>query len=233
LFILRNCEVICTVFCDISKAFNKVWHCGVLKKLKACGISGKLLCWFENYLVTEIKELFYKIVFQKWGTLMDRIPLGSALGPLLFILYINDITDDIQSLSRLFADDTSLLFSFSNMNEIEQRINSDRITIYNWLTKWLVDCNLQKTKCILLSTNQGNIKSQILFNIKDVEFVENHKHLGVTISSSCKWHCHIQSILKSTSGQLFYCYVKSKSILTGKISIFYLFCSLWNVEWSY
>ena len=96
--------------------------------------------------------------------------------------------------------------------------------VYFWSTKWLVDCNPQKTKCILFSTNQGNIKSQILFNIKDVEFVENHKHLGVTISSSCKWHCHIQSILKSTSGQLFYCYVKSR---------FFKFYSLWNVEWSY
>jgi hypothetical protein len=118
------------ILCSISFIFENENN----SELKACGISGKLLCWFENYLVTEIKELFYKIVFQKWGTLMDRIPLGSVLGPLLFILYINDITDDIQSLSRLFADDTSLLFSFSNMNEIEQRINSDRITIYNWLT---------------------------------------------------------------------------------------------------
>ena len=68
---------------------------------------------------------------------MDRIPLGSVLGPLLFILYINDITDDIQSLSRLFGDDTLLSYSFSNINEIEQRIISDRITIYNWSTKWL------------------------------------------------------------------------------------------------
>ena len=55
---------------------------------------------------------------------------------------------------------------------------------------------------MLFSTNQGNIKPQILFNIDDVEFEENHKHLGVTFSSNCKWHCHIQNILKSTSGQL-------------------------------
>jgi hypothetical protein len=74
--------------------------------------------------------------------------------------------------------------------------------IYNWSTKWLVDINPQKTKCILFSTNQGNIKPQILFNNEDVEIVVNHKHLGVTISSNCKWHCHIQNILKSTPGQL-------------------------------
>ena len=55
---------------------------------------------------------------------------------------------------------------------------------------------------MLFSTNQGNIKPQILFNNEDVEFVVNHKHLGVTFSSNCKWHCLIQNILKSTSGQL-------------------------------
>jgi hypothetical protein len=53
------------------------------------------------------------------------------------------------------------------------------------------DFNPQKTKCMLFSTNQGNIKPQILFNNEDVEFVVNHKHLGVTFSSNCKWHCHI------------------------------------------
>jgi hypothetical protein len=63
-------------------------------------------------------------------------------------------------------------------------------------------CGTPQTKCMLFSTNQGNIKPQILFNNEDVEFVVNHKHLGVTFSSNCKWHCHIQNILKSTSGQL-------------------------------
>ena len=62
----------------------------------------------------------------------------------------------------MFADDTSLSYSSSNINEIEQRLNSDMIKIYNWSTKWLVDFNPQKTKCMLFSTNQGNIKPQIL-----------------------------------------------------------------------
>jgi hypothetical protein len=65
------------------------------------------------------------------GNIKGRVPQGSVLGPLLFILYINDITEDIQSLSRLFADDTSLSYSSSNINEIEQRLNSDIMKIYN------------------------------------------------------------------------------------------------------
>ena len=69
--------------------------------------------------------------------------------------------------------------------EIEQRLNSDMIKNYNLSTKWLVDFNPQKTKCMLFSTNQGHSKPQILFHNEDVEFVENQKHLGVTFSSKC------------------------------------------------
>ena len=72
--------------------------------------------------------------------------------------YISMILLKIFSLSRLFADDTSLSYSSSNINEIEQRLNSDIMKIYNWSTKWLVDFNPQKTKCMLFSTNQENIK---------------------------------------------------------------------------
>ena len=70
-------------------------------------------------------------------------------------------------------------------NEIEQRLNSDMIKNYNLSTKWLVDFNPKKTKCMLFSTNQGHSKPPLLFNNEDVEFVENQKHLGVTFSSNC------------------------------------------------
>jgi hypothetical protein len=104
--------------------------------------------------------------------------------------------------SRLFADDTSLLYSSNNINEIEVIINSDLCKIYNWSKEWLVDFNPKKTECIIFSTNQAANKPCIVFNNENVKFVENHKHLGVTFSHNCKWHCHIENILKSTSSQL-------------------------------
>jgi hypothetical protein len=185
-----------------QKPLIKVWHRGLLKKLKAYGISGNLLHWFENYLSDRNQKVVLQNCFLEVGNVKGGVPQGSVFTPLLFILYINDITEDIQSLSRLFADDASLSYSSSNINEIEQRLNSDMMKIYNWSKKLLVDFYPQKTKCMLFSTNQGNIKPQILFNNEEVEFVVNHKHLGVTFSSNCKWHCHIQNILKSPSGQL-------------------------------
>ena len=68
--------------------------------------------------------------------------------------------------------------------------------------EWLVDFNPKKTECIICSTNQAANKPCIVFNNENVIFVENHKHLGITFSHNCKWHCHIENILKSTSSQL-------------------------------
>jgi hypothetical protein len=78
-----------------------------------------LLHWFENYLSDRNQKVVLQNCLSEVGNIKGGVPQGSVLGPLLFILYINDITEDIQSLSRLFADDTSLSYSSSNINEIE------------------------------------------------------------------------------------------------------------------
>ena len=93
---LENREVMCTVFCDISKAFDKVRHRGLLKKLKAYGISGNLLYWFENYLSDRNQKVVLQNCLSEVGNIKGGVPQRSVLGPLLFILYINDITEDIQ-----------------------------------------------------------------------------------------------------------------------------------------
>jgi hypothetical protein len=88
-------------------------------------------------------------------------------------------------------------FLSNNINDIEVIVNSDLSKIYNWSKEWLVDFNPKKTECIIFSTNQVANKPCIVFNNENVKFVENHKHLGVTFSHNCKWHCHIENILKS------------------------------------
>ena len=199
---LENHEIICSVFCDISKAFDRVWHKGLIKKIEGYGITGNLLRWLENYISNRYQRVSIRNCLSEKGNLKGGVPQGSVLGPLLFLLYINDIADNTQSFSRLFADDTSLLYSSNNINEIEVIVNSDLSKIYNWSKEWLIDFNPKKTECIIFSTNQAANKPCIVFNNENVKFVENHKHLGVTFSHNCKWHCHIENILKSTSSQL-------------------------------
>ena len=103
------------VFLDISKAFDKVWHDRIIFKLKAYGVEGELLSLLNNYL--ENRELRVALNGQtsEWRKIMSGVPQGSVLGPLLFLIYINDLPDGINSLCEIFADHTSL---FSKVYDI-------------------------------------------------------------------------------------------------------------------
>ena len=92
------------IFLDISKAFDKVWHEGLIFKLRRNGISGNLLAFFQNYLSNRHQRVVLNGQESKWMGLGAGVPQGSVLGPLLFLVYINDLTDNILSDMRLFAD---------------------------------------------------------------------------------------------------------------------------------
>ena len=104
---LENYEETRAVFLDISKAFDKVWREGLLVKLKCNGISGNLLNFFGNYLSNRYQRVVLNGKEFNWMCLKAGVPQGSVLGPLLFLVYINDLTDNISSDMRLFADDSS------------------------------------------------------------------------------------------------------------------------------
>ena len=102
------------VFCDISKAFDRVWHAGLIAKLKSIGIKNSLLQWFGDYLKNRKQRVVINGISSSWSEIKAGVPQGSILGPLLFLIYINDIVNDIQTNIRLFADDTSLYMIYSS-----------------------------------------------------------------------------------------------------------------------
>ena len=120
------------MFYDISKAFDRLWHKGLIEKLKSYGINGKLLKWLKDYISERKQQVLLNNSISSLGTLKAGVPQGSVLEPLLFLLFINDIADDIQSLVRLFADDSSLIFSSTNPLEVEDRLNLDLQVLDNW-----------------------------------------------------------------------------------------------------
>ena len=97
-----------SIYLDMSKAFDKVWHEGLVFKLKQNGIEGKLLNLFKNYLSNRKQRVVLNGMNSKWGEIRAGVPQGSVLGPLLFLIYINDLEDGIKSNVKFFADDTSL-----------------------------------------------------------------------------------------------------------------------------
>ena len=191
----------CMVFCDISKAFDRVWHTGLLFKLEQNGIKGDLLKWISNYLSERSQRVFVGSSISDSKMLSAGVPQGSVLGPLLFLIYVNDIVEHLVSISRLFADDTSLSFTSSNINDIEGILNHDLRIITAWAKQWLVDFNPNKTEAILFSINNVN-NPNLYFDQVPVTFVDEHKHLGLTFSRDGKWHAHINNILTSASKML-------------------------------
>ena len=130
------------------------------------------------------------------------VPQGSVLGPRPFLVCINDIADNLLSLVRLFADDSSLLFSASNLRDIEGVINHDLGLISAWAKKWLVDFNPIKTVAMLFTLRPLDFLPLLNFNDTIINFVESHKHLGITPAYKGQWYTHLETILSSAHKML-------------------------------
>ena len=136
-----NSKIVQKAFLDISSAFDKVWHNGLIAKLSQIGIDGTLATFFKSYLSNRKQCV---VLEGEKSTLLDieaGVPQGSRLGPLLFIIYINDIIIDIESEILLFADDTTLLASGNDPAETSAQINRDLSKISEWSKKWKVTFN--------------------------------------------------------------------------------------------
>ena len=118
-----------SVFLDISKVFNKVWHHGLIFKLKQNGISGNLLNLLSNFLRNRKQRVVLNGQTSSWADVNAGVPQGSILGPLLFLIYINDLADGLSSNAKLFADDTSLFSVVHNANTTPKELNNDLIEI--------------------------------------------------------------------------------------------------------
>ena len=204
------------IFCDISKAFDRVWHRGLLYKLRRAGITGSLLAWFSDYLQDRKQRVVLPGASSNWSTVKAGVPQGSILGPLLFLLYINDIVEDVQSSIRLFADDTSLYIIVEDPLDAAVTLNIDLSRIHRWATQWLVTFNPSKSESILFSRKVNTLYHPPLsMNYQQVTEVTNHKHLGIYLSSTCTWHEHIEYI-KNKAWQRIYIMRRCKFLLDRK-----------------
>ena len=120
------------VFLDISKAFDKVWHDGLIFKLESYGITGPLLGLINSYLANHYQHVVLNGKSSKWSPIGAGVPQGSVLGPLLFLVYINNLVDNISSDAKLFADDTSLFTIVYDENIAAEQLNRDLKIIAEW-----------------------------------------------------------------------------------------------------
>ena len=141
----KNCEVR-GIFLDMSKAFDKVWHQGLIFKLKTIGISGKLLSLLENFLSNRKQRVVLKGQVSEWQYVKAGVPQGPILGSLLFLLYVNDLPNNLKSNVKLFEDDVLLFSVVYDPVETAEEINSDLRSINNWATNWKILFNPDLSK---------------------------------------------------------------------------------------
>ena len=191
------------VFCDISKAFDRVWHRGLIYKLKAIGIKGKLLNWIENYLSERKQRVVINNANSEWREIKAGVPQGSILGPLFFLIFINDIITDIQSNIKLFADDTSLYLIVDDPINTATILNNDLDKIHEWSRKWLVTFNTKKTETMIISRKSNKPRHpDLIMNNSQLLPVDEHKHLGLILSKDGSWHKHIDMVVKKAFSRL-------------------------------
>ena len=192
------------VFCDVSKAFDRVWHKGLIAKLRRVGITGKLLEWFQDYLINRKQRVVINGQYSSWGSVLAGVPQGSVLGPLLFLIYINDITEEAQSSEiRLFADDTILYVIVDNPTEGAAALNADLERVGKLASKWLVRFSAPKTKTMFISKKKKPVANPpLIMNRTVLEEVHSYKHLGVTITKDLLWNKHIENLATKANQSL-------------------------------
>ena len=129
------------VYLDISKAFDRVWHDGLVYKLKRCGVSGQLLFIIQSFLKDRKQRTVLNGHCSTWGDVSAGVPQGSILGPLFFLVYINDLTNDLKCNVKLFADDTSLFTVVHDTIAAADDMNHDLELIRHWAHDWRMSFN--------------------------------------------------------------------------------------------
>ena len=193
---LERGECVIGVFLDFSKAFHTADHSILLKKMHKYGIQGLALCWFEDYLYNRKQYVTYNSYKSNYELIKCGVPQGSILGPLLFLLYSDDLSSVSETcFSILFADDTSMFITGRNVYELCNQLNVDLFRVHEWLHCNKLYLNVLKTHYMIFTPRNKIVHDiSIIIDSKKISRVYATKFLGVQIDSQLRWKMHINCI---------------------------------------
>ena len=191
--------VFLTVYLDISKAFDRVWHDCLIYKLKRCGDSGQLLPLIQSFLSGRKQRTVLNGQSSNWGDISAGVPQGSILGPLIFFMYINDLAIDLKCNVKLFADDTSLFTVVEDSNAAASDMNHDLNLISQLAHTWRMSFNPDRQEqAVELTFLRKKIEIDhpvTLFNDIPVKKVTENKYLRIILDSKLSFSAHIKSAI--------------------------------------
>ena len=187
------------VFLDISKTFDNVWHEGLIFKLKQNGISANLLNLLCGFLRNRKQRVLLNGQVSDWSDARIGVPQGFILGSLLFLIYINDLSEGLSSNTKLFADDTSLFSVIHNSNTSALELNSDLAKINRWAFQWKMrfnpDPKKQAQEVIFSRKSKAISHPTLVFNNHNVIQTTSQKYLGIILDTRLSFEKHLEAVL--------------------------------------
>ena len=184
-----------SILLDFSKAFDKVDHQKLCHKLEHYGIRGRQLSWIKSFLSQRTQQVVVNGKSSSLVQVKSGVPQGTVLGPLLFLVYINDLPLCVGSKVRLFADDAYLYRSISSINDtVILQIDLDNLQI--WEQLWSMEFHPNKCKLLRITNKRKPIITNYKIHNENLESVDNAKYLGVIINKHLKWNTHIDMVCK-------------------------------------
>ena len=189
------------VLLDFSKAFDKVNHQKLLYKLHLYGVRGQTLSWIKAFLGNRSQTVVVEGEESPTAPVTSGVPQGSVLGPILFLVYINDLPEQVRSKVRLFADDTALYLTLNDIND-SRTIQNDLDHLQIWEADWDMEFNPSKCQVIQVSRARHPIPARYSLHGHILEVVHHAKYLGVNIASDLKWNTHVDSVVSKANRSL-------------------------------
>lgn len=196
---LDDGEPVDLVYLDFAKAFDKVPYTRLFKKIEAHGISGLVLKWVKNWLDNRRQKVGVNQQDSEWRAVTSGVPQGSVLGPVLFLIYINDIDSNLVSKLLKFADDSKMCKNVQKTNDFEL-LQQDLDRLHEWSKDWQMQFNTDK--CSVIHVGSGNSKHNYKLGDVVLRSSDSERDLGVIVDSSMKFSEQCNKAVKSANSTL-------------------------------